>query len=276
MVATLVWGASFIVTRQAVQGVAPLAFVAGRFAVAALMVGVVTRPDMRGLTRTELRAGAALGAAMFGGYGLQAIGMHLGVTSGRAAFISALYVPIVPLLQMVLLRRQPPAATWLALALACAGLMLMAGPLGAGQAGLAEFLVLVGAFSIAAEILLIGAFARVVDARRLAVVECAILACLCVGGMAATGQAWPAWRIDWMAASLALGVGSAGLQIALNWAQRFVPPAKATLIYTMEPVWAGIFGMMAGERMGVAAVVGAGLILGSLVVSGRGKEAVPF
>jgi drug/metabolite transporter (DMT)-like permease len=108
------------------------------------------------------------------------------------------------------------------------------------------------------------------------VVECAILACLCVGGRAATGQAWPAWRIDWMAASLALGVGSAGLQIALNWAQRFVPPAKATLIYTMEPVWAGIFGMMAGERMGVAAVVGAGLILGSLVVSGRGKEAVPF
>jgi drug/metabolite transporter (DMT)-like permease len=267
MLATLLWGVSFVITRDAVQGVPPLLFVGLRFAVATLVVGAATRPDLRRITGTELRAGVFIGLAMFGGYGCQAVGMHLGISSGRAAFISAVYVPMVPVAQMWLLRRRPEATTWIGLVLACAGLMLMSGPIGEARAGAAEALVLLGAFSIAAEILLIGRFAAEIDPRRLAVVECAFLAALCLGLTVASGQSWPALRPGWVISAVGLGVGSAGLQIAINWAQRFVPPARATLIYTMEPVWAALCGTLAGEQMGVAAVAGASLILGSLLVS---------
>jgi drug/metabolite transporter (DMT)-like permease len=258
-----------VITRHAVQTAPPLLFVCVRFATAALIVGLATRPHLSRVTRTEIRAGGYIALAMFGGYGLQAVGMSLGVTSGRAAFISALYVPIVPILQLLLLRRRPKPAIWIGLGVACVGLMLLAGPLGNRAAGRGEVMVLIGAFAIAAEILLIGIFAPRVDARRLAVVECTTLALLC---LAAT-LAGPGHRLhfsaDWVLSAAGLGLASAGLQVSVNWAQRFIPPARATLIYTLEPVWAGLFGLAAGETMGLTAIAGAALILASLVISGR-------
>jgi drug/metabolite transporter (DMT)-like permease len=267
--ATLLWGGSFVITRNAVQTVPPLVFVSVRFATAALFVCLATRPQLARITRLDIKAGTRIGLAMFGGYGLQAIGMHLGVASGRAAFISALYVPIVPVLQLLLLRRRPKPAIWVGLGLACVGLMLLAGNLGNGGAGRGEGLVLIGAFSIAAEILALGLYAPQVDPRRLAVVECLFLSLLCLGTTWATQGHWPAPSPGWLLSAAALGLASAVLQISVNWAQRFVPPARATLIYALEPVWAALFGLAAGETMGAAAIAGAALILVSLVISGR-------
>lgn len=269
VLATLVWGGSFLITRRAVQDVPPLLFVGLRFATAAMLASAATRPRLIRLTRTELKAGSRIGLVMFAGYGLQATGMHFGVTSGRAAFLSALYVPVVPLLQMVVLKRQPRPTTWVGLGLALAGLLLLAGPFGSQKPGLAELLVLIGALCFAGEIMMIGAFAARVDPRRLAVVECTLLALLCLVATAMTGAAWPPLRPGWVLSALALGLASAGLQISVNWAQRFVPPAQATLLYTLEPVWAALFGAMAGERLGAPGLAGAGLILASLAVSAR-------
>lgn len=53
----------------------------------------------------------------------------------------------------------------------------------------------------------------------------------------------------------------------MNWAQRSVSPTRATVIYTGEPVWAGIFGRMAGERLPLLALLGAAFILAGVLVS---------
>ena len=55
--------------------------------------------------------------------------------------------------------------------------------------------------------------------------------------------------------ALGLGIFSAIIQVTMNWAQRSVSPTRATVIYTGEPVWAGIFGRLAG---GASAPAGAG------------------
>ena len=266
VLATLVWGASFVITRAAVQDVSPLVFVACRFLTAALVVSLVTRPSLGRLSAVEIRAGVAIGIAMLGGYTLQAVAMHRGINSGRAAFISALYVPVVPVLQLLFLRRMPGRRVWIGLGLACVGLALMAGRQ-SGSAIEPQLLVLAGAFAIAAEILLVGVFAGRVDPRRLAIVECLVLSMLCFGLALVTRTHLPSLHAPWVVAALGLGCASAGLQIAVNWAQRSVNPARATLIYTMEPVWAGLFGALAGERMGAVALIGAVLILGSVIVS---------
>ena len=266
VLATLVWGASFVITRSAVQDVSPLIFVACRFLTASVVVTLLTRPSLGQLSAVEMRAGLALGVAMLGGYTLQAVAMHRGIDSGRAAFISALYVPVVPILQLLILRRMPGRRVWIGLGLACAGLVLMAGRQSGSAIG-PQLLVLAGAFAIAAEILLVGVFAGRVDPRRLAIVECLVLSVLCFGLAAATRTAFPPVHAKWIFAAFGLGCASAGLQIAVNWAQRSVNPARATLIYTMEPVWAGLFGALAGERMGAVALIGAVLILGSVIVS---------
>jgi drug/metabolite transporter (DMT)-like permease len=53
----------------------------------------------------------------------------------------------------------------------------------------------------------------------------------------------------------------------MNWAQKSVSPTRATLIYAGEPVWAGIAGRLAGERLPAIALVGAGLIVAAVIVS---------
>ncbi len=53
----------------------------------------------------------------------------------------------------------------------------------------------------------------------------------------------------------------------MNWAQRSVSPTRATVIYTGEPVWAGIFGRLAGERLPLLALVGAAFIVLGVLVS---------
>ena len=67
--------------------------------------------------------------------------------------------------------------------------------------------------------------------------------------------------------ALGLGIFSAIIQVTMNWAQRSVSPTRATLIYTGEPVWAGIFGRLAGERLPLLALLGCVLILAGVLVS---------
>jgi drug/metabolite transporter (DMT)-like permease len=60
---------------------------------------------------------------------------------------------------------------------------------------------------------------------------------------------------------------SAVIQVAMNWAQKSVSPTRATLIYAGEPVWAGIVGRLAGERLPGVALLGGLLIVIAVVVS---------
>ena len=162
VLATMAWGGTFLAVQTGLAVSGPLFFVGSRFAVAALAAGLIARRALRGLTRAELGAGAAIGVAIFAGYTLQTVGLAT-ITSSQSAFITALYVPLVPLLQWGALGRRPRLASWVGIALAFAGLVLLAGP-GAGGLGFGrgEVLTLLGAVAIAAEIILIGRFAGAV------------------------------------------------------------------------------------------------------------------
>jgi drug/metabolite transporter (DMT)-like permease len=64
-----------------------------------------------------------------------------------------------------------------------------------------------------------------------------------------------------------LGAMTALIQFVMNWAQRSVSPTRATLIYAGEPVWAGIIGRIAGERLPQTALVGGLLVVAAVIVS---------
>ena len=67
---------------------------------------------------------------------------------------------------------------------------------------------------------------------------------------------------------LAMGIlGTAVVIGAMNWAQKTVPPMRATLIYALEPVWAGLLGLLLGESFTTAAAIGSGLILVGIVLA---------
>lgn len=268
MLATALWGLAFLITRTGVSEVPVLPFLVLRFLTAAAIVRGLTGVRVTRASPVEYRAGLLLGCAMLAGYGLQAEGLR-SIGAGRAAFLSALYVPMVPLLQFLAFRRVPRPPVLVGIALACAGLVLMAGPATARAGSFApgDLFVLAAAGAVSVEITLIGHFAARVDPRRLAILECLTVGTGALVLTFANGTALPAPRPAWIACALGLGAASAFLQVSSNWAMRRVAPTRATLIYATEPVWGASFGALAGERMSAEAVGGAALILVALVLN---------
>jgi Permeases of the drug/metabolite transporter (DMT) superfamily len=264
---TMIWGATFLVVHLAVQTTGPWFFVGVRFAVAALVLGLLSVRVLRGLTRTELIAGASIGLAIALGYGLQTVGLQ-SIESSTSAFITAFYVPLVPLLQWAVFRRAPRLGAWLGIAAAFVGLLLLAAPELTGFSfGFGEVVTLVSALAIAAEVVLISVFANRVDARRVTVVQLVAASLFAFVAMPVTGEAVPAFSGVWVAAAVGLGVASALIQLTMNWAQRRVSATRATVIYAAEPVWAGVVGRIAGERLPVLALVGGAFIVLGVLLS---------
>lgn len=264
---TVIWGATFLIVQLALSASGPLFFVGLRFGTAALMMALIASPVLRGLTWREVKAGAMIGVAIFLGYTLQTYGLQY-IPSSKSAFITALYVPIVPLLQWLVLKRPPSVMAWTGIVFAFIGLALLAGPDGTAIGlGLGELLTLLCAIAISAEIILIGGFAGTVDARRVTVVQLATTSLLALGLMAPLGESLPepSWLL--IGSAVGLGLASAGIQLAMNWAQKTVSPTRATLIYAGEPVWAGIVGRLYGEILPAAALIGAALIVAGVIVS---------
>src|SRR6266540_4231832 len=121
---TAVWGATFVMVRDAVAAIPPFTFIAYRFLAAAALLAAV-RP--RALARRQpgvLAAGLVSGVALFAGYGFQTVGLQY-TTASNAGFITGLAVVLTPLLAAVLLRERPGLGPALGAALAFVGLALL-------------------------------------------------------------------------------------------------------------------------------------------------------
>ncbi|CUK09245.1 MULTISPECIES: DMT family transporter [Achromobacter] len=264
---TMLWGSTFLIIHIAMQHSGPLFFVGVRFTVAGLVSMLLFRKHMAGLTRREGGAGVAIGCALFLGYYLQTYGLQT-ITSSQSAFITALYVPIVPLLQWAVLKRPPGLMSWVGVGLAFTGLVLLAGPeAGALHVSPGELATLAGAAAIAAEIILIGHFARSVDSRRVTTVQLLTAGLASFALMPVLGEPIPAFSWLWAGAAIGLGLASAVIQLTMNWAQKSVSPTRATVIYAGEPVWGGIVGRLAGDRLPGLALVGGALIVAGVLAS---------
>ncbi|MFD2264635.1 DMT family transporter [Lacibacterium aquatile] len=264
---TVIWGGTFLAVQIAMSVSGPMFFVGFRFGIAALALALLSWRHLRGFTALELMAGLFIGISITLGYCLQTVGLQT-IPSSKSAFITALYVPFVPLLQWAVLRRPPSVMAWVGIVLAFIGLVLLAGPDGTAlNFNVGEFVTLLCAMAIAAEIIMIGGYAGKVNARRVTVLQLAVASFFSFLGMVPAGESVP--EFSWLLVGLAVGLGcaSAAIQLAMNWAQRTVSPTKATLIYAGEPVWAGIVGRIAGERLGVAGLIGGGLIVLGVIVS---------
>ncbi|MCU1786120.1 DMT family transporter [Pseudomonas sp. 13B_2.1_Bac1] len=264
---TMIWGGTFLLVQHAMTVSGPMFFVGLRFAAAAIVVGFFSLRTLRGLTLFELKAGAFIGTSIMFGYGMQTIGLQT-IPSSQSAFITALYVPCVPLLQWLVLGRRPGLMPSIGIMLAFTGLMLLTGPTGASlNFSPGEIATLICAIAVAAEIILIGAYAGQVDVRRVTVVQLATASLLSFLMVVPMGEALPGFSWLLVFSAVGLGLTSAVIQVAMNWAQQSVSPTRATLIYAGEPVWAGVIGRIAGERFPPLAMLGAALIVVAVIVS---------
>jgi len=264
---TMIWGGTFLAVHLAMQVSGPFFFVGLRFAAATLVLTLFSLRSLRGLTWYELKAGVFIGIAIMFGYGLQTVGLQT-ISSSQSAFITAMYVPMVPLLQWLVLGRFPGVMAWVGVLLAFSGLMLLAAPSSTDMAlSIGEILTLIGTLGMAAEIILIGAYAGKVNVKRVTVVQLATASLAAFLMMVPTGESVPPYSNYLLYSAVGLGLASAIIQVTMNWAQRSVSPTRATVIYAGEPVWAGLVGRIAGERLPGVALLGCALIVLGVLVS---------
>src|SRR5688572_5893061 len=107
---TAVWGATFVLVKEALAASGPLTFVALRFALAAMVILPLTVRRRGRPSRDLIRDGGLIGCFLFGGYALQTAGLQF-TSAAKAGFITGLSVVIVPLLEALVLHRPLRAAT---------------------------------------------------------------------------------------------------------------------------------------------------------------------
>jgi len=265
---TMIWGGTFLAVQYALNFSSPMFFVGCRFAVAALAIFLISIKSMRGLTLKESLAGTAIGIVIAIGYGTQTIGLQT-ILSSESAFLTALYVPLVPILMWVIFQKMPSMMTWVGTALAFTGLILLTGNgFSSINFSYGQVLTLICAFVIALEIILIGYFAGKVNLRRVTVIQLAVASCLSFASMPFVGEhSIPDFSWGLVIIAVALGLASALIQFVMNWAQRMVDPTRAAIIYAGEPVWAGVIGRIAGERLPLLALFGGLLVVLGVLVS---------
>lgn len=264
---TFVWGVTFVVVKDALGAIGPYYFLAVRFFLAALFLVVVHPRFLAGVTRGDLLAGAVIGMALFAGYAFQTVGLQY-TTASNAGFITGLSVVLVPVFTAAFSRRLPPGLVMAGVASATAGLALLSLKDGL-RVDYGDALIFFCAVSFAAHILLVGRFAPRCSSYTLAVLQIAVVGLLSLGA-APWVETFPerlAPEVLWALAATAIPATSLAFLIQTR-AQKFTSPAHTAVIFTMEPVFAGLAAWLwGGEVFSTRQIIGGAAIVAGMLIT---------
>ncbi len=267
---SIVWGATFVLVKRALDDASTLLFLGVRFSIAAAVLALIYR---RRLTESvsPVWAGVAAGVFLFGGYALQTAGLRL-TSATKTAFITGLFTVLVPLLGAAVYRVWPHFSELLGALVATAGmgLLTLEGDTwrSLGWIARGDVLVFLGAISFAAHTLVLGHYSRLGGFERLSVLQIATSAVL---GLSI--YRWlevPVFRPTptlWVALGVTSLFATALAFTVMAWAMQFTSPARTALIFALEPVFAWItWYLTTGESLSARAAAGALLILAGVLV----------
>jgi drug/metabolite transporter (DMT)-like permease len=266
----LVWGATFVVVKNALAGISPLLFLALRFSLATAVLLVLFRGLGKGQhTPKSLAAGAVTGTFLFAGYLFQTWGLRL-TSPPKSAFLTGLACVMVPLLGAVVYRIRPQRSEVLGLLAAAVGLALMTlqGVTGSGFMNRGDLLTVVCALAFAAHIVTLGHFSEQVSFELLSVMQIGVAALWSLALFGWAEHPRFQWRPSVVYAILITGILATAMAFTIQaWAQQYTTSTRTALIYMLEPVFAVITSyLVAGEGLSARAAAGAGLILGGVLL----------
>ena len=256
---TAVWGGTFVVVQDAVQQMPVLPFLFWRFALAAAVMALLRPGAIGGLSPEKRRHGVYLGLLLGLGYVLQTFGL-LHTSATVSGFITGMFVVFTPLIAWVVLRQPIGPAVWLGVALATSGLALIS--LNGFAIGFGELLTLGCAALFGAHIVGLGQWSTSSDAYGLTVIQLGVVALLSlVASPLQGGMALPPNAGVWAAIVFLALVATALAFLAQTWAQTYMSAPRAAIVLTLEPVFAGIFGVTVGGDTLTTRILAGGLCI---------------
>ncbi|MCR5336380.1 MAG: DMT family transporter [Synergistes sp.] len=274
-----IWGTSFVAQIVGMELIGPFTFCAARYFLASLFTipfaAVMSKkrnammPEDEGFAsdwRSCLVPGVICGCALFAGTALQQVGL-LYTTAGKSAFITAMYIVIVPLLGLFS-GKVPSRSAILAIAASTVGLYLISVK-GDFSVGPGDALTLAGALFWALHIVVCGHFARKYDAFKLSALQFSAVAVLSV--IFAFALETPHVNeiiLSWKPLAFSGLISTCVAYTMQMAAQRYVPPVQASIILISESVFAALAGFIfLGESLTARELTGCAIMLASTLTA---------
>lgn len=277
LLATIIWGSAFVSQSVGMEHIGPFTFQAVRcfLAVLGLLPVIFFADRFNGNSRNFWKrwadpklwkAGLLCGIPLFLACNLQQVGL-VDTDAGKSGFLTAMYIVIVPVMG-IFFKKKPTIMVPISVALAVAGLYCLS-CVGVTKISTGDLLTIGCAFMFAVQIIFVDMFASHIDALRLNAIQSLVCAVLSTVVMLFAEQ--PTWTgIAGCALPLAhagfLSMGAAySLQIL---GQQDLEPTAASLIMSLESVFAVVFGaMILKETMTGWEIVGCVLVFTAVILS---------
>lgn len=260
LITALIWGSSFVAQSVGMDYVGPFTFTAARSFIGGLVLIPViflmdklrareSTPPPAGDRRTLMVGGLLCGVVLFVASSFQQLGIAHGTSSGKAGFITALYILFVPIMGLFLKKRVRPII-WLCVTMSIYGLYLLCVTDGLGSIRRSDLLVLICSVGFSAHIQIIDYFSPRADGVRLACIQFFICGILALVPTLIGEEPTIRSLLDAKMPILYAGVMSSGVAYTLQIiGQKYTSPTVASMIMSLESVFAVLAGIVILQQM---------------------------
>ena len=266
-IATLIWGATFVIIKEGLKSASPILFIGIRFTAAFFVLGAFNWKSFRNASKSMWKHALVLGILNYIAYAAQTIGLEY-TTVAKSSLVTYLFSVLTPPLQFLITGKKPSLGNITGLAVVFTGMMIITSPKAEGI-NFGDILTLASAFSYALYIVYIDVYSSVKDAGFLVSIQFLITGVL---GFAASPLVEKPFLIIDMNLILSIGylsiLGSAVAIYLINRFQKYTTPTKAVIIYSLEPLFSVLLGIVIlNESSSAAKFSGMALIIGGIFIS---------
>lgn len=270
--ATVVWGGGFVASDIALETMTPFQIMCLRFGIATVLMGLISLPNMKKITKKEWKSGILLGIALFISFAFQIIGLKY-TTASKNAFLTGTYVVMVPFIAYVILRKKVGirGIVGAVMALVGVGILSLNGDF---TLGLGDALTLVCAVGFAFQIFLTGVFVQECRANVLNFLQMLVTFVLSVISLTVAGEFQFVFTRAGALSALYLGVISTTLCYFLQTTcQKYVDESRAAIILSMESVFGTLLSILIlHEQMTVRMIIGCIMIFTAVLIANAGEQ----
>jgi drug/metabolite transporter (DMT)-like permease len=270
---TIIWGSTFVISKTLLEYCTPLAYTALRFLLAAGLVLVLFYRRVSIVPVSTMLKGSVLGILLYSGFALQTIGLQY-TTASKSAFITGMLVVLTPIVHFSvqhLLQMQVKPLRYgniVGVILSSIGLYLLTSPTGS-EFNFGDGLTLGCAFLFALYIVYLDFASIEPDKLQLTYIQFLVCGLLAIISALLFEESKIIFSTEFIASLIYLTIFATVIAMWVqNQYQGDTTPTRAAIIFSAEPVIAGIFAyFVRGENIGIAGMIGGGIIFLGLVAS---------
>ncbi|MEG0773313.1 DMT family transporter [Clostridium sp.] len=267
LLVAVIWGGGFIAVKDSLNVITPFYQMAIRFGLSTVLMYIVFYSRVKKINKTQLKNGTIIGVFLFLGFAFQTVGINY-TSAGKSAFLTAVYVVLVPFLQWLLLKKKPDNYSLVGAIICLLGISFLTLQ-GGFSIGYGDTLTLICAFAFAGQIIAIGKYVEADDPLILTIVQLGVAAILSFI-VAIFFEPLPVnMTLRAVGSIIYLAVFSTTLAFLIqNIAQKYTSSTHAAIILSLESFFGAIFSIIFfKEIFNIMMVLGCGLIFVAIITT---------